>query len=123
VETIPGKHHELEVRGFKIHTNHLTHPEMTSGSTGRPDVIYESSRTRMRVLEAACAASGAPETAEEMVALLCMHEGRPYSPCRHPAGEVHGATLGTAVFEGTAEAAMTLYHGNPCRGFTKRYTL
>jgi len=122
VETVPGKHHVREVRGFSIHTNHLVHPEMTGGSAGRLDVIYESSRTRMRVLEGAVAASGAPATPDGMVELLSLHDGRPYSPCRHPEGEVHGATLGTAVFEG-GEPAMTLYHGNPCRGFTQRYAL
>ncbi|MEJ2721269.1 MAG: C45 family autoproteolytic acyltransferase/hydrolase [bacterium] len=48
--------------------------------------------------------------------------GRPYSPCRHPEGDVHGVTLGTAVFEAPARA-MTLYHGNPCRGFRREYAI
>jgi predicted choloylglycine hydrolase len=122
VETFPGRHHVREIRGFSIHTNHLIHPEMTSGSAGRPDVPYESSLTRMRVLKNAVARCGTPSTADAMAGLLSMHEGRPYSPCRHPAGEIHGATLGMAVFEGS-DPAMTLYHGNPCRRIKKHYSL
>ena len=49
-------------------------------------------------------------------------EGRPYSPCRHPEGEVHGVTFGTSVFQ-LPEKSMTLYHGNPCLRFRREYDI
>ena len=98
------------------------HHGILEDSDEPPDVPGESSLTRMRVLRDAIAERGAPDDADELRELLSLHEGRPYSPCRHPQGSVHGVTLGTAVFEAPA-LAMTLYHGNPCRGFSKRYAL
>lgn len=121
VETMPDRHHVKEVKGFYIHTNHLIHGEMTENKEAEQDVQYESSKTRMKVLTRAADEGGAPENVEGMLKMLSLHEGRPYSPCRHPEGDVHGATLGTAVFV-AGKMEMTLYHGNPCQGTKKRYT-
>jgi hypothetical protein len=121
VETFPNRSNVLEAKGGYIHTNHLIHPQM-AGESGRLDGPGESSLTRMRVLGQAALDDGAARSPQEMLQRLCLHEGRPYSPCRHPQGEIRGITLGTAVFEGP-EVAMTLYHGNPCRGFKRRYSL
>ncbi len=117
LETIPGRYNALAIEGVFVHTNHLIHPEMDQA----PDVQYRSSKTRMRVISEAIGKKGEPATAGDMIALLSLHEGKPYSPCRHPLGDIHGATLGTALFEGP-EAAMTLYHGNPCRAVARRYS-
>lgn len=122
LETMPDRNSLKEINGFQIHTNHLIHPEMAAKEGQEGDIPYESSLTRMRVLSQAVEKNGAPEEADGMVRLLCLHEGRPYSPCRHPEGEIHGITLGTAVFE-APHPAMTLYHGNPCRGLKRRYIL
>jgi hypothetical protein len=117
------KHDILEVEGFYIHTNHFLHPAMVEG--GEPDqrpfdVPYISSTTRMEVLTAAVEENGEPSDVEGIVGLLSLHERRPYSPCRHPQGDVHGATLGTAVFQ-SPKVGMTLYHGNPCMRLEKKY--
>jgi len=122
VETYPGRSHVQEIDGPHIHTNHLLHPEMASKNLDEMDVPYESSLTRLRVLRSVINAQGAPRTGKRMVELLSLHEGRPYSPCRHPEGKIHGVTLGTAVFEGRTPA-MTLYHGNPCLGIKQTYAL
>ncbi len=128
VETVAypsHRHHVREVEGIYVHTNHLLHPGMTSNNKDDDppfDVPYESSTTRLEVLSRALETSGRPSSREDLLRLLSLHEGRPYSPCRHPAGDVHGATLGTAIFEALA-AGMTLYHGNPCYGIGKNYTL
>ncbi len=128
VETVayPDHRHDvLEVNGSYVHTNHLIHPSMTGdGKTDAPpyDVPYLSSTTRMDVLTRAIERQGPPSNLEEIMKLFTLHEGRPYSPCRHPEGDVHGITLGTAVFK-APEKVMTLYHGNPCRGFHKEYAL
>ncbi len=119
------KHSVKEVDGLHIHTNHFLHPGMTGEEKNgyRPyDVPYESSTTRMAVLKSAIERKGPPANVEEILELLTLHEERPYSPCRHPEGDVRGATLGTAAFTGAAKT-MTLFHGNPCRGFKKEYAI
>jgi len=128
VETIArpkAKHDILEVEGVYIHTNHLLHPGMTSEDAKTPppyDVPYISSTTRMKVLNEALKKRGRPKNAEDIISLLSLHKGRPYSPCRHPKGDVRGSTLGTAVFEAPT-IGMTLYHGNPCLGLKKKYVI
>jgi hypothetical protein len=115
----------LEVDGLYIHTNHLLHPALAkTDESGRPpyDVPYISSTTRLRVLNEAIKKSGPPHSLADILDLLSLHEGRPYSPCRHPEGDVHGVTLGTAVFS-AGSRAMTLYHGNPCRRWKKTYSI
>ena len=125
LETMPGKYDLMEVEGGYLHTNHLIHPAFSRENSpdGEPyDVPYVSSLTRMRVLNDAIEADKAPSTAKKMVELLSLHEGKPYSPCRHPQGDVHGITLGTAVFEAPA-LEMKLFHGNPCNRFEKVHTI
>jgi hypothetical protein len=128
VETVADpkpRHSVLEVDGLYIHTNHLLHDGMTGDgqAADRPyDVPYISSTTRLDVLTRALADHGPPTNVAEIMAMLTLHEGRPYSPCRHPEGEVEGITLGTAVFV-APNHTMKLYHGNPCGDFTKDYTL
>ncbi len=117
------RHSVKEVDGLYVHTNHFLHPGMTSEEkTGFRlyDVPYESSTTRMAVLRRAIQSKGPPANVEEILTLLTLHEGRPYSPCRHPEGDVRGATLGTSIFT-AATKTMTLFHGNPCRGFHRKY--
>jgi hypothetical protein len=119
------KHDLFEVEGLYVHTNHLLHSGLAvTDDSGRPkyDVPYISSTTRMRVLSEAIKQSGPPDNLAGIMDLLSRHEGRPYSPCRHPQGEVHGITLGTAVFD-SGNRGMTLYHGNPCRRLKSSYTI
>lgn len=119
------KHDILEVEGFYIHTNHFLHPAMLEGgeSGRRPyDVPYISSTTRMEVLTRAVEQGGEPSDVEGIIELLSLHERRPYSPCRHPEGDVHGVTLGTAVFR-SPDLGMTLYHGNPCSRLEKEHKI
>jgi hypothetical protein len=121
IETFPGRHHILEVQGGHLHTNHFVHPEMSASDPKDGCVPYESSTTRYRVLMKAIKSEGHPPTTPaEMIKLLSLHDGRPHSPCRHPAGRIQGVTLGTAIFE-APELAMTLYHGNPCLGNGRPY--
>ncbi|MDD3642281.1 MAG: C45 family autoproteolytic acyltransferase/hydrolase [Candidatus Krumholzibacteria bacterium] len=115
----------IEVRGLYIHTNHFLHPEMSGpGPDGkRPfDIPYVSSTTRLDVLARAVESGGEPSNEKGILDLLALHEGRPYSPCRHPEGNVRGATLGTAVFTAPGRR-MVLYHGNPCKHLRKEHAL
>lgn len=115
----------IEVDGLYIHTNHFLHPEMTAPDAQgrRPyDVPYVSSTTRLDVLTDAVEQNGEPEDEAGIIELLSMHEGRPFSPCRHPQGDIHGATLGTAVFA-APHRRMVLFHGNPCLGMRKEHAV
>ena len=56
-----------------------------------------------------------------MLNLLRLHEGRPYSPCRHPDGDVKGITLAQAVFEAPKET-FEIVKGQPCQGPTETYS-
>jgi predicted choloylglycine hydrolase len=119
------KHSLIEVEGLKVHTNHLVHPGMNDlADDGEPayDVPYISSTTRWRVLNEAMKKSGPPEDEAGIIKLLSLHEGAPYSPCRHPEGDVHGITLGTAVFQ-SGQPGMTLFHGNPCHRIKKNISI
>jgi hypothetical protein len=120
----PATAHDLmEIEGFYIHTNHFLHDPMVAGKEPgtRPyDVPYESSTTRLKVLTEAVKEGGEPTGVEGILDLLSLHRGRPYSPCRHPQGDVRGATLGTAVFQ-APEKKMVLYHGNPCLGMRREH--
>ncbi|MBN1334928.1 MAG: hypothetical protein JXB39_03105 [Deltaproteobacteria bacterium] len=112
----------LEIEGLQIHTNHLLHPALVGDTVGkRPyDVPYVSSTTRLDVLTRAVAKWGPPSNVAGVLDLLSLHEGRPYSPCRHPRGRVRGATLATAIFQ-APEKRMVLFHGNPCLGNRKEH--
>ena len=122
----PEQTHDIaEVDGFYIHTNHFLHAGMVERgeSEERPyDVPYTSSTTRMDVLRRAVERNGEPTDVGGILGLLSLHDGRPYSPCRHPEGDVHGVTLGTAVFR-SPEGSMVLLHGNPCLGIKKEHVL
>ena len=50
--------------------------------------------------------------------ILTSHTNVPYSPCRHPQGDVKGMTLGTVWFD-FEKATMRLYKGNPCQALSE----
>lgn len=128
IETVahPRPFHDvIEVEGFFLHTNHFVHPAMGGGDPegDRPfDRIDVSTRTRWEVLTRAVREERVPATAADFMALLSLHEGGPYGPCRHPEGKVRGVTLGAGLFDSSVPG-MTLYHGNPCEGRAARYAI
>ena len=114
VETVPGATGVAEPRGLYIHTNHLLH-DATKGYP-HEDQLYKgsSSMSRYSVLQRLAKGIEAkglkPET---LLGFLSSHEQAPYSPCRHPKGDVRGQTLGTAFFD-IGRGVFRLYKGNPC---------
>ncbi|MBM3956878.1 MAG: hypothetical protein FJ313_02355 [Gemmatimonadetes bacterium] len=71
----------------------------------------------MKVLERWRAASGPAASVSEarLLDALSSHEGRPWSPCRHPEGEATGATLCCSVFDLGART-WRLSKDQPCLG-------
>jgi hypothetical protein len=117
VETSVDRHQVHEVRGLYVHTNHLVLPDMAAVAQDA-DYVGSSSMSRYRVLERGAAGlrSRMDDVDEAgLLTLLSSHESAPYSPCRHPAGEVRGATLGSALFDITGRRQRLLI-SNPCQG-------
>jgi len=114
LEVTPRRHSVVEPLTPYIHTNHLLH-ETTRDFPQDEDYVASSSRSRYEVIRAAIQRHGGPDplAADDVLNILSSHRQAPYSPCRHPDGDVTGQTLATAVFP-MADGTMRLYMGNPC---------
>lgn len=116
LEVTPTRQSRLPLEGVMIHTNHLVHPTLADEPQNRK-YVDTSSMPRWRVLESWRGAQPAPGqiSAEAMLQALSRHQGRPYSPCRHPQGDVEGATLLTTLFS-LPEQSLRIYRDQPCLG-------
>jgi hypothetical protein len=123
LEVATTRHSLQEIDGLQIHTNHLLHPTLKDEPQDQT-YVQSSSMSRLRVLSSWREGLSAPRAVsrDEMVRALSLHEGRPYSPCRHPEGKVKGATLFTAAFD-VSGRAMRIYKGNPCQGVFRDYAM
>lgn len=122
VEVSPGKQKVREIDGLYYHTNHLVLDGMTDEDQDE-EYVSSSSTSRYRVLKAWADGLGdgpGELSRDELVAPLSSHQSAPYSPCRHPEGDVRGMTLGTAVFQAPA-GTMRLSKGQPCEGKWAEY--
>jgi len=113
LETWPGRHSLQEIRGLHLHTNHLVHQDMLDLPE---DSSYHarSSGPRWEALQRGVA-QGAPQSREDMLALLADRSGQPCRLCRHPGDEVPGVTVATAFFR-SPEQRMELLEAAPCFG-------
>jgi predicted choloylglycine hydrolase len=117
LEVTPARKLQVDISGLFLHTNHLIH-EPLAKEAQNPKYVGSSSMTRWKVLskwrESVKHELGKLEEAD-LVAALASHDGKPYSPCRHPEGKVTGATLLTAVFRVPGET-VRIYKDQPCNG-------
>lgn len=125
VETTPDASQVKEPKGFYCHTNHLLFEKTREYEHQDKKYRSTSSMPRYRVLEKrlldqVTAGSlktrpgrAGPGKPEDFLGILSSHEKAPYSPCRHPEGDVQGTTLGTAFFD-LNKGSFRLYKGNPC---------
>lgn len=122
VEVSPSKHEIVEIEGLYYHTNHLVMDGMLDEDQDE-EYVSSSSTSRWDVLRAWANGLGDESgdlSADQIVAPLSSHQSAPYSPCRHPEGDVRGMTLGTAVFQ-SPEGTMRLSKGQPCEGKWSEY--
>ncbi|MDA3843129.1 MAG: C45 family autoproteolytic acyltransferase/hydrolase [Candidatus Kapabacteria bacterium] len=121
VETLPeGTVNKYEPNGFYLHTNHTIGDLTKDYAHQNLEYKNSSSVSRYEVLERKIEASGGKiDKPETVLGWLSSHENKPYSPCRHPAGDVTGATLGTAFFD-VKKGVLRLYKGNPCKAVPNR---
>jgi hypothetical protein len=113
LEVSPSDYMIYEPAGTYCHTNHLI-LENTNECAQDSSYINSSSLSRYEVLEQEISSNDKQSIApEEAMAMLSSHEQKPYSPCRHPEGNVNGRTLGTGLFD-IRNHEMVIYKGNPC---------
>ncbi|MBI5488833.1 MAG: hypothetical protein HY905_15985 [Deltaproteobacteria bacterium] len=121
VEATPTRSAVRELTGTYVHTNHLVLDELRE----EPQVesyLRKSSLPRYEALTGALAAVADPGMLgpADLIHLLSSHEGAPYSPCRHPEGDVRGETLACAVFD-VPRRRLRLVAGNPCEAGWAEY--
>jgi isopenicillin-N N-acyltransferase-like protein len=123
IEVTPSKKEIVEIDGLYIHTNHLVFDTMKD-EVQDEEYVSSSSTTRWDVLSRWKDGVADPSslTAEQLLEPLSMHEGKPYSPCRHPEGDVRGFTLATVMFEAPA-GTMRVYKNQPCQKLFKDYEM
>jgi isopenicillin-N N-acyltransferase-like protein len=114
VEVTATKKEVVHIEGLFFHTNHLVFETMKDEEQDA-EYVGTSSTSRYEVIRAWAAAIEDPSslTRSRLLEPLMSHESKPYSPCRHPEGDVHGFTLATAVFEAPA-ATMRVSKSQPC---------
>lgn len=123
VEVTPDNYQIYLPEGLYVHTNHLILEE-TRDFPQDMEYVRSSSVSRYQVIEKALneLKENGDTGKDDLMAVLSSHKQKPYSPCRHPEGDVQGRTLGTAIFDVT-RGEMELYAGNPCRSYRKQKPL
>jgi len=114
IEATPEGHALAEPTSLYVHTNHILLG--AAGTYPYEEQVYraKSSVSRYEVIMAALKTLDLKNArAEDFLKILSSHKRAPYSPCRHPRGDVAGLTLGTASYD-IRRGAFRLYKGNPC---------
>jgi hypothetical protein len=122
LEVTPSLEALTEIDGIFIHTNHLIAPSLVKEAQDE-EYVSTSSRTRWDVLskwKEELPKDVSEVTEEQIIGALMSHEGKPYSPCRHPEGDIGGATLLTALFN-LEEKTMRVYKLQPCNNKINDY--
>lgn len=122
LETTPNAAQHFTPDGAYCHTNHLLFPSTKIYSYENQEYKISSSMSRYTVLSEKIKNiySGAAVTPATFLGFLSSHEKAPFSPCRHPQGEVKGQTLATAFFD-INRGVFRLYKGNPCQAVSRKH--
>lgn len=114
VETTPDASKVAKPEGTTCHTNHLLYETTADYEYEDQNYRGSSSMSRYEVITGKLSTlDEANAEPEDLLRILSSHENAPYSPCRHPEGDIRGITLGTAFYD-LARGSFRLYIGNPC---------
>ena len=120
VETVPDKESVREPEHLYFHTNHLISGLEKEFLFQNNTYIKDSSRSRFQVIRTEIEKfKDQPVTREQLLKILSSHQNAPYSPCRHPQGEVKGTTLGTSFID-IRKGTFQIYRGNPCQAVKEK---
>lgn len=112
IEATPMGFDIYKPEGLYFHTNHLI-LEKTKEYPYEEKVYREkSSISRFEVIKEGVKDLKEPEFLD-LFNLLASHKRKPFSPCRHPEGDVEGQTLCTAHYD-LKKKEVNFYQGNPC---------
>jgi predicted choloylglycine hydrolase len=115
LETTPQEWEAREPQGIYYHTNHLLFDKTEKYQSEDQAYKQTSSLSRYQVIEDEIRKLQQDNLRlAEFVKILSSHRNAPYSPCRHPQGEVKGATLGMAFYDFN-QGVLRLFKGNPCK--------
>lgn len=116
IETLPDGTVDANYQGdgLFVHTNHTLGRKTELYADQNENYKNTSSVPRMRVLQQLLSNADLPISyPEKLLWFLSSHKNKPYSPCRHPEGDVRGQTLAAAFFD-SSRKSMRIYKGNPC---------
>ncbi len=115
LETTPEKWEVKEPSGTYYHTNHLLFEKTGKYKFEDQDYKYSSSLSRYQVIKNEVKNLKLEKIKyTDILKILTSHTNAPYSPCRHPHGDVKGITLGTVWFDFN-RSTMRMFKGNPCQ--------
>jgi len=114
VETIPDTYEVKYPDEIYFHTNHLLFDKTKDYQFQDHEYKNSSSLSRYTVINEKINQIGSNNfKPDSMLSILSAHDRKPYSPCRHPHGDILGRTLGTAFFD-IKKGRFYLNKGNPC---------
>jgi isopenicillin-N N-acyltransferase-like protein len=116
VETTPEHFQVNAPEGIYCHTNHLVLEKTRNFPYEDQQYKNTSSMSRYTILQKKIKneSTGKDLAPGLFLQMLSSHQNAPYSPCRHPEGDVTGQTLGTA-FVDINNGIFRIYKGNPCQ--------
>jgi predicted choloylglycine hydrolase len=112
LETTPEAWQTEVPEEIYFHTNHLLFEK--TGKYESEDLEYKqaSSMSRYEVIQKGIQQLQKTDFApEDFMNILASHSNKPYSPCRHPQGDVKGQTLGSAFFDFQKEYIIMIHSG------------
>lgn len=117
VEVTPDNYQVKEPYGIYFHTNHLILQD-TKDYPQDTAYVNSSSMSRYTVIagEIDNLASRTNICEEDIIKILSNHKNAPFSPCRHPDGDIKGITLSTAFID-IENGVMRIYKGNLCNAY------
>jgi isopenicillin-N N-acyltransferase like protein len=126
VEANPEKTAVKELDGLFFHTNHLVWDELKDEPQFQKYMKISSIPRYDSVKRELGGKKVSEIDRKAILGALTSHAGKPWSVCRHPTDKASGATLGTAVFEASADSsasgyAYSLYRNQPCKGLVTQY--
>lgn len=115
IEATPLSFDIIEPEGLYFHTNHLIFDKTKDYPFEEKIYREKSSVSRYEVIKKEVENLKEPKFAD-LFNILSSHKRKPYSPCRHPEGDVEGQTLCTAHYD-LKKKEVNFYEGNPCISF------
>ncbi len=118
IEATPDGFEVIRPEGLYFHTNHLILKETKNYPYEEKIYREKSSISRYETIKEELENLKENLDFKSSFQILSSHKREPFSPCRHPKGEVEGQTLCTANYD-FVNKKVEFYRGNPCISFKR----